>query len=125
MTTVPPTVVNITKPLPQKLCPKCGASYAQVSRYCEADGSVLIDVGESDAPTIRTFGTRYQIVREIGRGGMGEVFLAIQIRLGRLVALKLLGQHLAGSSEDVDRFVREGTNAARVKHPNVAIVYDA
>lgn len=67
----------------------------------------------------------YRIERELARGGMGVVYLARDIRLDRLVALKLLGTDL-GSDEDYRaRFRRESRTAASIDHPNVVAVYEA
>jgi hypothetical protein len=73
-------------------------------------------------------GTRlgaYMIERLIGRGGMGMVFLAEHVHLGRKVALKILPPDLAADESFRKRFVRESRLAAGVEHPNVIPVYDA
>lgn len=66
----------------------------------------------------------YEIVRLIGRGGMSEVYEAIQIGTGRPIALKLLGPR-AEDPRYVERLQLEGYALARIRHPNVVIVYDA
>jgi serine/threonine protein kinase len=66
---------------------------------------------------------QYQIVREIGRGGMGVVFLARDIALHRLVALKVLRQEYARSDEHRERFRREARMTARLSHPNIVPVH--
>jgi serine/threonine-protein kinase len=68
-------------------------------------------------------GDQYQIVREIGRGGMGIVFLARDIALHRLVAIKVLRQEFANSNEDRERFRREARMTARLSHPNIVPVH--
>src|SRR3954464_13976277 len=65
---------------------------------------------------------QYQIVREIGRGGMGIVFLARDIALHRLVAIKVLREEFASSSEHRERFRREARMTARLSHPNIVPV---
>jgi len=67
---------------------------------------------------------RYRIVRELGRGGMGIVYEAEDLSLGRRVALKVLGP-AAGGSERRAQLVREARAAARLDHPGIAAVYDA
>ncbi len=68
---------------------------------------------------------RYELRRELGRGGMGVVHEAFDRELGRVVAVKLL-VGVAGLSEDVRaRFLREARAAARLSHPNIAAVHDA
>ena len=68
-------------------------------------------------------GDQYQIVREIGRGGMGVVFLARDIALHRLVAIKVLREEFATSSDDRERFRREARMTARLSHPNIVPVH--
>lgn len=66
----------------------------------------------------------HSIVRCIGRGGMGEVFLAEHPRLPRMVALKVLNAGLSDSIEDRLRFAREARLAARLRHPAIVQIYD-
>ncbi len=68
---------------------------------------------------------RYTVEREIGRGGMGAVYLAQDAKLGERVALKTITSALAGDpAEMVDRFRREVQAARRVTHPNVIRIHD-
>jgi tetratricopeptide (TPR) repeat protein len=72
----------------------------------------------------KALGDRYEIVRELGRGGMGVVYLAQDKTLDRPVALKFLGSLLDDSPEFKERFTREARAAAKVSHPNIVHVYD-
>jgi tRNA A-37 threonylcarbamoyl transferase component Bud32 len=65
----------------------------------------------------------YLIVRQIGSGGMGGVFEAVDTRLGHRVALKRLHPHVAARTGAAARFLREGRAAARVRHPHVVQVF--
>ncbi|MEO7104158.1 MAG: serine/threonine-protein kinase [Gemmatimonadaceae bacterium] len=67
--------------------------------------------------------TQYEIDREIGRGGMGVVYLARDVRLDRPVAIKILSPHLSGDAELRERFLREARTAARLSHPNIVSIY--
>ncbi len=67
---------------------------------------------------------RYDVVRPLGSGGMGEVFLARDRVLGRDVALKVLRKQFAGDEEFAERFKREAMSAASLSHPNIVQVYD-
>jgi serine/threonine-protein kinase len=68
-------------------------------------------------------GAEYQVVRELGRGGMGVIFLARDITLHRLVAIKVLRNEYAHSEQHRERFRREARVAARLTHPNVVAVH--
>src|SRR5262245_29751633 len=65
----------------------------------------------------------YQIERELGRGGMGVVFLARDTRLDRRVAIKALPDHLAGDPDRLARFEREAKIVASLNHPGIAAVH--
>jgi predicted Ser/Thr protein kinase len=65
----------------------------------------------------------YSIERELGRGGMGVVYLAREVRLAREVAIKVLPPALAVSAAMRDQFVREAQTAARLSHPNIVPIY--
>jgi eukaryotic-like serine/threonine-protein kinase len=66
---------------------------------------------------------RYSIVHEVGRGGMGIVFLAREVALDRMVALKLLPPDMAVRPGMKESFVREARTAARLSHPNIVQIY--
>jgi serine/threonine-protein kinase len=66
----------------------------------------------------------YEVLAEVGQGGMGAVFKARQLSIGRLVALKVLPQRLAQNAEFRERFLCEARAAARLNHPNIVHVYD-
>jgi serine/threonine-protein kinase len=68
-------------------------------------------------------GEEYQVVRELGRGGMGVIFLARDVALHRLVAIKVLRHEYAHSAEHRERFRREARVAARLTHPNAVAVH--
>jgi len=65
----------------------------------------------------------FRIERRIGRGGMGEVYLATDIALDRSVALKVLGREISDDTTARDRFVREARAQARINHPNICHIY--
>ena len=66
----------------------------------------------------------YRIVSQIGSGGMGEVYLAEDIRLNRKVALKLLPPHFTVNPDRVRRFEREARAASALNHPNIVTIYE-
>jgi len=65
----------------------------------------------------------FEIVRELGRGGMGVVYEAVQTSLNRRVALKVLGSSIGLTARAVDRFHREAEAAAKLHHTNIVPVY--
>ena len=66
----------------------------------------------------------YHVLSRIGRGGMGEVFLSQDTRLGRKVALKLLRSDLTGNEDRLRRFQQEARAASALNHPNILTIYE-
>jgi serine/threonine protein kinase len=88
--------------------------------YEEADTNATSGTGDA-------FGSesRYEILAELGRGGMGVVFRARDRRLGRVIALKRLPENLRNHPKAVQLFLREARSAAALNHSNIVTVYDA
>jgi len=109
-----------------KVCPVCGTEYGDEAAFCSRDRSSLRPVAaESSAGLVgQLVGDRYQVERRLGQGGMGEVYLARHVLMGRQCALKVMNQALSQDPDAVSRFNREATNASRISHPNVCAVYD-
>ncbi len=103
-------------------CPLCLRRYPARSSFCAWDGAALDDV---DEPAIGTLvAGRYRIERQLGRGGMGEVWLASDEQLGRMVALKRLRNASAAKPDEYARMAREARNAASLDHPNLVRIHD-
>src|SRR5574340_775908 len=66
----------------------------------------------------------YEVVVPLGAGGMGEVFLARDTRIGREVAIKVLPKGVASDPQRVARFDREARLLAQLNHPNIAALYE-
>ena len=83
-----------------------------------------VDAGVGDPLTGRLLDGRYRIATRVARGGMASVYEATDLRLDRIVAIKVMHPGLGDDEEFAARFVREARAAARLSHPNVVAVYD-
>jgi hypothetical protein len=101
-------------------CPTCGACFDNTLEFCTRDQSELT----LTLPVERVIEERYRLDQLIGKGGMGAVYEATDIRLQRKVAVKILSGSLFGQSDALRRFEREAQSAARLSHPHIITVYD-
>src|SRR5881398_2132975 len=83
----------------------------------------IIQNGQADSLVGQTIG-HYKISESIGTGGMGEVYLAIDITAGRKAALKLLPMRFTGDAERLKRFQQEAHAVVGLNHPNILTVYE-
>ena len=107
-----------------KVCPQCAAEYDTASRFCPNDGTPLRPKGTSDPFVGRVLAERYHMLKRLGEGGMGRVYLAEHVKMNRQCAVKVMNSTLVNDDESAQRFAREASNAARIIHPNVAAVFD-
>jgi serine/threonine-protein kinase len=107
-----------------KVCPACGAEYAEDAAFCARDRTPLQPAESRPGLVGQIVGERYQVERRLGEGGMGEVYLARHLLMGRRCALKVMAPSLSTSPDALGRFNREATNASRISHPNVCAIYD-
>lgn len=108
-------------------CPACRAELSAATTpteheaECPACGAQVTIPGTGVGPG--TLIADFQVVRRLGRGGMGEVFLATQLSLERPVALKILPLAMASAAGQVERFRQEVRLLARVEHPNIVTAF--
>ena len=103
-----------------KECPVCGRCYDRKDERCAADGAELV----LSLPVDRTLDGKYRLDRLLGHGGMGAVYEALDLRLKRRVAVKVIkGSALQGQAIR-RRFAREAQACARLSHPGIVRVYD-
>ena len=103
-----------------KECPACGACFDGEVDHCARDGAMLT----LSLPVSRTIDGKYRLDQLIGKGGMGAVYEARDLRLDRSVAVKVLLGRAFGHQPALRRFRREAKAAAHLNHPNVVAVYD-
>ena len=108
---------------PQKTCPQCGSVYDADQRFCPRDGSTLRAPPGSDLVG-SVVADRYLILKRIGEGGMGQVYLAEHVKMKRKSAVKVMHQGMVHDQDAIQRFNREASNASSIQHPNVAAIYD-
>jgi hypothetical protein len=101
-------------------CLVCGGCHDRREQHCPADGSELV----LTLPVERTIDHVYRLERRIGSGGMGAVYRATDLRLGRPVAVKVMVGALFGNTSALRRFEREARAAARLSHPNIVSIFD-
>ncbi|HUT88816.1 MAG TPA: serine/threonine-protein kinase [Thermoguttaceae bacterium] len=91
----------------------------------KAAGELPGEAAQTAIPEALRDHPRYRVVRRLGSGGMGVVFLAEQVHLKRRVALKVIRPDLLGDPKAVERFRSEVRAAGRLSHPNIVTTYDA
>jgi serine/threonine protein kinase/tetratricopeptide (TPR) repeat protein len=118
-------------------CPKCHSEHNDNSRFCSNCAAPLNQAGPEAESLTKTLETpvrvmkpgtivagKYRIVEEIGRGGMGIVYKAEDLKLKRFVALKFLPPHLLDSPELKERFLVEAQATAALNHPNICVIHE-
>jgi serine/threonine protein kinase len=108
----------------QKICPTCGTEYPLSMRFCDRDGTALRSTNALGDLIGSVVAERYHILKKLGEGGMGTVYLAEHVKMGRKAALKVMNPGMNQDSDAIARFNREAANASRLNHPNVCAIYD-
>lgn len=110
-------------------CPSCGRvrpgdTRAEVCPHCELQGALELAADASEGRQLPLRVGDYDLLEEIGRGGMGVVFRARQLSLNRMVAVKLVLQGAFASPDALVRFQKEAQIAARLQHPHIIAIHE-
>ncbi len=107
-----------------KICPVCSTEYPDDVKFCPNDGQTLRSAGPASDLVGQVVADRYHVVKKLGEGGMGQVYLAEHVKMGRRSAIKVMNPSMVHDPDAVARFNREASNASRITHPNVCAIYD-
>src|SRR5467141_2774817 len=107
-----------------KICPVCSTEYADDVKFCPNDGQTLRSASPASDLVGQVIADRYHVVKKLGEGGMGQVYLAEHVKMGRRSAIKVMNPSMVHDPDAVARFNREASNASRITHPNVCAIYD-
>jgi len=118
-------------------CPKCHTDNPDASRFCSNCAASLTRAGEPGVSMTRTietgadepgrgtlFAGRYEVIEELGKGGMGRVFRVYDTKIKEEVALKLLRPEISSDARTIERFSNEIRLARKIVHKNVCRMHD-
>jgi serine/threonine protein kinase len=103
-----------------KICPDCNKEFDDGLKRCPKDNVLL----ETDNLLGSTLNNKYKIEKRIGRGGMGSVYLALDLASNEPRAIKVLLSSLCEHLTSRRRFLREAESAQKIKHPNIVHIYE-
>ncbi len=107
-----------------RVCTTCGAEYGDDQLFCVRDGTALRKSAAGTDLVGEIIAERYHITKKLGEGGMGQVYLAEHVKMGRRCAIKIMTPGTMSDPDAISRFNREAANASRISHPNVCAIYD-
>ena len=106
---------------PKLICPTCGGLFGDGDKKCPKDGAALEETTDSLAG--KSVGN-YVLIRRLGRGGTGTVYLAIQPDIGSSVAIKILSEAASEDRSQLERFLTEAQSVNKIGHPNIIKILD-
>src|SRR5262249_3599792 len=114
-----------------KICPRCNLKYEDRDNVCNNDGVRLEPLPDFEARSElhdeligKVLAGRFKILSKLGQGGMGAVYKAEQIRMGRICAVKVIPEEMAKDRDAIDRFDRKARMSALINDPHAVTVYD-
>jgi serine/threonine protein kinase/predicted Zn-dependent protease len=118
-------------------CPKCHFDNPSDTRFCgncaaplrtqeesAVSPTVTIQAPVKELTTGSTFATRYQVIEELGKGGMGRVYKVFDTKIKEKIALKLIKPEIASDKETIERFSNELKLARKIRHKNICGMFD-
>jgi serine/threonine protein kinase/Tfp pilus assembly protein PilF len=118
-------------------CPKCKTENTSDSEFCKkcatplpsseeitASPTKTLETPTEELTTGSTFARRYQIIEELGKGGMGKVYKALDTEIKEKIALKLINPEISADKRTIERFQNELKFARKISHRNVCRMYD-
>ena len=107
-----------------KTCPTCGTEYPLSERFCPRDGTALRGANPLGDLVGSIVHDKFHVMKKLGEGGMGAVYLAEHVKMGKKMALKVMNPGMHQDADAIARFNREAKNASQINHPNVCAIYD-
>jgi eukaryotic-like serine/threonine-protein kinase len=110
-----------------KSCPACNTRYDDETTFCTRDGTPVVGdaiAGQIPSMVGQILDGRWRIIKKLGEGGMGEVYVAEHIHIEKKVAMKLLRAEVLGNAEAVSRFYTEARSASSIGHENIIPIED-
>lgn len=108
----------------QRFCGECGTQLDSVSDEISVSQTKTLETPIEELTTGSTFAGRYQIIEELGKGGMGRVYKVLDREINTRVALKLIKPEIAADERTIERFRNELKVARDITHKNVCRMYD-
>ncbi|MCP5105520.1 MAG: protein kinase, partial [bacterium] len=113
-------------------CKECGQENIEDAKFCRSCGAILSAEPSKEITLVsdqlnlaeRLIKNRFKVIKKLGKGGMGEVLLAEDLKLKRKIAIKSILTNTITDTSSKARFLREAQTASRLDHPNICTIYE-